>query len=251
MRTPHLHAAFVAGLVVAMAGFAQAGDFQVAPTHLELAKRGTATELSITNRGKTASRFEAKVFAWRQDEQGVMQLDPTTDVVVYPTLFTIEAGSTRAIRIATSTLPGAAEKTYRIFVEELPPRQLAAAPATIAVRARIGVPIYLAPTKSTTSGAITGEIAAGALHFAVENHGTVHVKVGTVRVVGTDRAGKTVFDRTQPSWYLLAGGTRRHELVLDRGTCRSIDRILIESATDRGTWATTLAMPAGGCSSAP
>jgi fimbrial chaperone protein len=251
MRTPHLHAALVAMLVVAMAGFAHAGDFQVAPTHLDLAKRGTATELSITNRGKTASRFEAKVFTWQQDEQGVMQLSPTTDVVVYPTLFTIEAGSTRAIRIATSALPGAAEKTYRIFVEELPPRQLTTAPTTIAVRARIGVTIYVAPTKSTTSGAITGEITASALHFAIANSGSVHVKVASVRVVGTDRAGKIVLDRTQPSWYLLAGGTRRHEILIDRDSCRSIANVMIESATDRGTWRTNLAMPSDGCSSVP
>ncbi len=254
MRALHHHAALVALLVLGTAGQVFAGDFQVEPTHLELARRGAATELTISNRGAVAIRFEAKVFVWHQDELGAMQLEPTTDVVVYPTLFAIEPGAARSIRIASSAPPGAVERTYRIFVEELPARvskPAGGAPATIAVRARIGVPIYVAPIKSIVSGAIVGEVGSGGVRIAVENHGAVHVKVATVRVIGTDRAGKTVVDLTQPSWYVLAGGVRRHDLVLDRASCRSIAQLAFEAVTDHGTWRSTVAMPGDACSARP
>jgi fimbrial chaperone protein len=241
-------------VVVVFARPALAGDFQVEPTRLDLARRGATTELAISNRGHAVARFEAKAYVWSQDEHGVMQLAATTDVVVYPTLFALDAGAKRSIRIAITAPPGATEQSYRVFVEELPPPRGHVAegkPATIAVLARIGVPVFLAPTKATVSGTIVGSASTGTVRFALENHGSVHVKVATVRVIGTDRAGHVVVDRTQASWYLLAGGKRDHELALDASTCGSIDHVVLEAITDRGSWHASFAMPAEGCKSLP
>ena len=249
----HLHVGLVALIVMAMAGTALAGDFQVEPTRLDLARRGAATELTISNRG-SAARFEAKAYVWTQDAAGLMQLVPTTDVIVYPRLFAIAAGAKRSIRIAVTAAPGPIEQTYRVFVEELPPphvQVVAGKPATIAVLARIGVPIFVAPGKPIVSGVIAGSVHDRTVHVTLENTGTVHVKVATVRVIGTDRSGHTVVDRAQSSWYLLAGETRDHELELEPTSCEAVERFTVEAVTDRGSWTGSFAMPAEGCKSAP
>ena len=234
-----------------MAGVASAGEFQVEPTRLDLARRGAATELTITNRGHAAARFEAKIFAWHQDAQGAMQLEPALDMVVYPTLFTVEPGAKRSIRIATSAAPAATERTFRVFVEELPGKATAAtagAPTTVAVLTRIGVPIFLAPTTAVVRGDVAGSIQPGALQLALANHGTVHVKVASVRVVGSDGSGNVLFDRSQAGWYVLAGESRAYTLPLDAHDCAGLDHVAIAATTDRGAWQTTLT---GGCLGAP
>lgn len=235
--------------LAASAKDAAAGEIQVEPTRLDLVNRGAATELTVTNRGSVATRFEAKVFAWAQDDQGTMQLAPTTDVVVYPTLFSLAPGGARAIRLATTTNASATERSYRVFVEELPPARAPVAEGgkvKIAVLTRVGVPIFVAATAPEFRGDVAATLHDGTVKLALANRGSVHVKVASVRVIGRDRDGATVVDQQQPSWYLLAGGTRTYTLDLT-ATCARIATLAVEAVTDHGTWQATVAKPPDGC----
>ncbi|MBA3451669.1 MAG: molecular chaperone [Deltaproteobacteria bacterium] len=237
--------------VVLSGGDAVAGNFQVQPTRLDLARRGATTELTVSNRGHLAARFEAKIFVWKQDEQGVMQLEPTKEIVVYPTLFTIEPGAKRSVRVAATSGPAAAERSYRIFVEELPmPRTTASRDAVtaVAVRTRIGVPIFVAPSRSELRGVVEGGVSAGVVRVKLHNQSTVHVKVTGLRIVAKDSDGSVVLDQQQSSWYVLAGGIRRHELTMPALACQRASRLFIEAVTSQGTWKTSIAMPNDGCS---
>ena len=49
-----------------------------------------------------------------------IELAPTQDVVFFPALLTLKPGEERRIRVGSTAAPGSIEKTYRIFVEELP-----------------------------------------------------------------------------------------------------------------------------------
>ncbi len=235
--------------VVLAGGDAVAGTFQVQPTRLDLARRGAPTELTISNRGRAAARFEATVFVWSEDEHGVMQLQPTKDLVVYPTLFTVAPGAQRAVRVATTVGPAASERSYRIFVEELPtPRGAGGSPATaVAVRTRMGVPIFVAPAKAELRGAVEATVRAGMLHVAIHNRGTVHAKVTSLRVIAKDAAGAVVFDQQQSGWYVLAGGRRRYALTLDASACLRASQLVIEAVSAGATWKTATAMPRDGC----
>ncbi|MEO7736289.1 MAG: fimbria/pilus periplasmic chaperone [Kofleriaceae bacterium] len=256
MRARNVHAtlAVLLAVLAATRGLARAGDFQVEPTRLDLVRQGVATELTITNRGHRAARFEVTVSAWAEDEQGGMRLAPAADLVVYPTLFAVEPGAKRSIRIATTAAPSALERPYRIFIEELPPRRGAGedgAPASVTVRTRVAVPIFLASTRAVVRGAITGTVDRGAARLTIENRGTVHVKIATVRAIGRDRAGTPLFDRSLPSWYVLASSSRTYPLALAAGECAALDQLSIEAMTDRGIWRATIAKPRDGCQDAP
>lgn len=239
--------------VVLSGGEAAAGNFQVQPTRLDLARRGAPTELTVSNRGHLAARFEAKVFLWKQDEHGAMQLEPTKEIVVYPTLFTIAPGAKRSVRVAATSGQAAAERSYRIFVEELPALRTTAqrdAVTAVAVRTRIGVPIFVAPSRAEIRGVVESGASAGVVRVKLHNQGTVHVKVTGLRVIAKDSEGNVVFDQQQSSWYVLAGGIRRYELTMPAGACQRTSRLFIEAVTDRATWRTSTAMPDDGCSEA-
>ena len=233
-----------------LAGDAIAGNFQVQPTRLDLARRGATTELTISNHGQIAARFEAKVFVWNQDDQGVMQLEPTKEIVVYPTLFSIPPGAERAVRVAATSGPTATERSYRIFVEELPPPRSASTsskPTAVAVRTRMGVPIFVAPSHAEVRGSVEATVSGGVVRVAIHNRGTVHAKMTALHVVAKDATGAVIFDQEQKGWYVLASGDRRYALALDASACPRVRQLLIEAPSDEATWKTTIVMPRDGC----
>ena len=57
-------------------------------------------------------------------------------------------GEQRNIRIGTAAPPGASEKTFRIFIEELPAPAAGSSgglPGQVTIRTRLGIPIFLGP----------------------------------------------------------------------------------------------------------
>lgn len=240
-------ATIVASIVVA-AGTAQAARFQVQPTQVALSGEHHTGSVTITNRSDRAVRFQVKAMAWDEAEDGAMKLVPSDDLVVYPTLFTVDAGASRSVRVAAAAAPAARETSYRIFVEELPPlrRSDDPTPARITMLTRMGIPVFLPPRAPRFDGVVTAELHGGNLGVRLLNRGTVHVRVASVRVIG-DRGGVVSFDRTQTGWYLLAGRARRYPLALSAADCARLGRVRVEVVTDHGTWRTTVAVAAGTC----
>jgi fimbrial chaperone protein len=244
--------AAIAVLVLAVAGTAHAARFQVQPTRVELAGEHHVGSVTITNRSDVAVRFQVTAMTWAEDEDGVTKLVPTDDLVVYPTLFTVDAGGSRGVRVASMALPGAREVPYRIFVQELPALRSAdaAGDGRITMLTRMGIPVFLPPDVSRVAGDVAADLAGDALTIRLRNRGSVHVRVATIRVVG-EGAGGVVFDRTQPGWYLLAGGARRYPLRFTADECRQVTALRVEVATDRGTWQTARQVAPGCRTTAP
>jgi fimbrial chaperone protein len=80
---------------------AGAGGLQVSPTRAFLTAKAKTSAIEISNDGTTTSRLQATAYRWTQSASGEVVLKPTSDIVVYPSLFSIEPGSERNIRIGT------------------------------------------------------------------------------------------------------------------------------------------------------
>lgn len=245
---------FLLGLAVGQTEFLFSGAFRVTPVQVRLSSSSASTLLTLTNEGTETSRFQISVFTWAQDVDGKMQLQPTEDIVFFPSLLTLEAGEERKVRLGTTVPFESVEKTYRIFFEELPPLEKDSTPATqIRVLTRMGVPIFLRPEKSQPQAKINmASVHDRKLSFQVANEGNVHFRTASVRVIGMDALGATVFDQQREGWYVLAGTQRAYDLELPEDRCGQIERLVVRAETDLQeipVVETRMAMPAGGCRS--
>ena len=223
------------GLAFGPAQTAEAAAFRVTPIRVDFDGRTQSALLTLINESDEQIRFQISAFSWRQDAQGEMKLDPTQDVVFFPALLTLNAREQRKVRIGRSTAPGTAEKTYRVFFEELPAMETKDKPKGTGVKilTKMGIPVFVAPDKSQPAGDVTNVAwSAGKVSFDVRNTGNVSFVARAVRVRGLDAGGSEVLNKQKEGWYVLGGDTRHYDLELTAEECRKIRKIVIEAETD-------------------
>jgi fimbrial chaperone protein len=226
--------AIVLGLAI-QAGNVSASAFRVTPIRVTFERGGSSSLLTLINESQDSLRFQISAFEWSQDPTGSMKLEPTKEILFFPALLTLEAGGERKVRVSAKSNPGAVEKSYRIFFEELPPLAGSDADqgAQVRILTRMGVPIFLSPTNVVEKGAIVnGRVASGKLQFGIRNEGTVRFSVHGVNVRGTDASGAVVFEQKLDGWYVLAGTDRLYEVALPADVCSRVKAITIEAPTD-------------------
>ena len=142
----HLIPAVVVALLLAPHA-AIASNFTVTPTEVNLSASATSALVTLRNGSKLPLRFEVTLVSWSEDEHGKMTLNPSSDVTFFPKLVELAAGASRNIRIGINA--GTArdvEQSFRLFVEELPDQSAPAANA-VALRTKIGIPVFVRPAK--------------------------------------------------------------------------------------------------------
>jgi fimbrial chaperone protein len=228
---------------------AEAARFTINPTRLMLSARSTSALLTIQNDGPTPIRLQVTTHAWAQSPAGQMELGSTEDVVVFPTLLTLQPGERRKVRVAVMAAPGDVERTYRVFLEELPP---VASPGSqgVAVQmlTRVGIPVFLQPAK-VTNRAVLGPATfeGGELKFRVDNVGTTHFVPDAIHVQGLSATGETVVDKSVDGWYILAGDQREYDLQLGSADCGRVRSVLLQVRVGDIALERRLNTPAGTC----
>ena len=113
-----------------------------------------------------------------------MVLAATEDIILFPSLLTLDAGETRKVRLGTTVPRSGTEKSYRAFVEELPPQQTdAVTGGHIRVLTRLSIPVFLQPAQSVLRGEIADLTVRGATaSFEIRNLGNVHFSRTCVHV---------------------------------------------------------------------
>jgi fimbrial chaperone protein len=224
-----------------------AATFTVDPTQISLTGRTGSVLLTLRNESQEPLRFQLSVFAWNQSPSGEMKLDPTEDIVFFPAILTLQPAETRRVRVGSVTSPESLEKTYRIFVEELPPPD----PGSTGVRVltKMGIPIFIRPAKPQATAVLqeVGQID-GRIHFTLANTGTVHFVPQSVTVEGFDGTTQT-FSQEMSSWYVLAGGRREFELAVPDAACKHITSLAIVVDLGSAKLQERLQTPRGTCSS--
>jgi fimbrial chaperone protein len=206
-----------------------ASSFAVNPTQIFLTSKTTSAILTLRNESDEALRFQLTVFAWEQSARGEMKLQPTSDIVFFPTLLTLGPKESRNVRVGAATAFAAVEKSYRIFVEELPPQVAQPGQSAVRVLTKMGVPIFLQPTRTQAQAGLRDlMVRDGVFTFNVLNTGNVHFVPEAVRVQGTNHAGEVMLDKRLDGWYILAGGVRAYEVKLPPAECSALDALSID-----------------------
>ena len=228
------------------AGTASAATFTVDPTQIFLSGRTGSVLLTLRNESAETLSFQLSVFTWTQSASGQMQLEPTEDIVFFPSLLTLKPTEMRRVRVGNATVLDLREKTYRIFVEELPP--VDKVQEGVRVLTKLGIPIFLRPAKEVASATLN-ELRQqdGTLRFTLTNVGTVHVVPQSIKVRGL-AGSNTAFERELEGWYVLAGGRREFEMVFPKTECAQVTSIIVDVQFGSGKLQERLQTPNGACS---
>jgi fimbrial chaperone protein len=208
---------------------ASASNFTVTPTEVNLSASATSALVTLRNVSKAPLRFEVTVVSWSEDEHGKMTLTASADVTFFPKLVELAPGMSRNLRIGINA--GAArevEQAFRLFIEELPDQSAPAANA-VALRTKVGIPVFVRPAKPARSAEIEGvSVVNGKVLARVRNTGNLHVSVDAVSVTGAGASAGPSFTRQGPGWYVLPGATRIFEVPMTAAECKSTTSVAVE-----------------------
>ena len=240
-------------LALSRAEAVSASTFRVSPVQVTLSSTTPSALLTVGNDGDEPLRFQVSAFTWDQDNKGRMRLTPTQDIVFFPMMLTVDGHDQRRIRVGSTLAAGANEKTYRIFIEELPPLSASAADAgkyQIKVLTKFGIPVFVQPLRPTTEPTVEFRgVSDDNLHIAIRNLGNTHLMLQTVHLHGIGADGAGLIDRESEGWYVLAGGERDYDQPLSASECASLKSLAVDAETDKGPIAGRIDVPASTCDS--
>ena len=245
-NSPFIRWALVLALLAAAP--ASASNFTVSPTELNLSAGATSTLVTLRNQDKKPLRFEISVFTWSEDERGQMSLTPSTDVTFFPKLIELAPGASRNERVGISAkVPRDTEVAFRLFVEELPDQSAPQANA-VAIRTKIGIPVFVRPGKPTRSAQVERvTIEGGKILTRVRNTGNLHISVDSIAANGTTAAKAPSFSKTGTGWYVLPGATRIFEIPLSATECAATTAVAVEVFGHDTSIKGSATVPPGAC----
>ena len=125
--------------------------------------------------------------------------------------------------MAVTAPPGELERTYRVFLEELPAAAQAGVQTTgVQMLTRVGIPVFLqARVPTMRAGLSEIGLSQGVLHFQVDNLGNTHFVPDGIHVRGLSASGEAVVDKTTDGWYILGHGARRYRAADSLGGLRA------------------------------
>lgn len=232
----HIFMPLLLFILLSLPAVSSAGTLKVSPTSVTLEPKVKTELLYVINTDENEKiniQLEGK--SWGQDEKGNDVYSDTKDVVFFPKILTIAPSEKATIRIGYRGEWPKKEKTYRVYIVELPVEK----PGTRSLRMalRIGIPMFTKPaTVSKESFPVIEEagLAESVVGVKIRNKGDRHFVVDKVKAIGYDEAGKEVFSKDSPGWYVLAGSIRSLPIAtLNTDECSKTSNIKV-SATVEG-----------------
>jgi len=226
---------------------AMGSSMKVVPTRVSFDDRSETAVLTLTNEGKDKITVQLDAKSWDQDEQGADRYSETRDIVFFPKILEVEPATERIIRIGyQGEFTPASERTYRIFLQELPvtkPGEM-----TLKFAITFSIPIFIQPSMEHSDVAIE-EVSQelGQLHVKVRNGGNTHVVVNGITLKGLDAVGQEVFLSEMRGWYLLSNKSKTYELQIPEDGCSQAAEIEVEVQAGSDTVATLVDADAGQC----
>ncbi len=231
--------------VLVLPALASAGAFMVTPTQVYISSANKTATVKVTNQGSEEVGLQLSAVEWGMDEAGANTFTPVKEIAFFPKITRVGPGQERTIRVGFMGEHAAVEKTYRIFIQEIP-----SAPdkMSLKVAIRLSVPVFIVPAEPAYAAEITAvSVKDGALHLSLENSGNMHVVVRNIKAEGKDSSGASMFTTEQGGWYVLPGMVRTYVVDLPADGCAGSKNIKITMNVDAAVLTRELPVDAAGC----
>jgi len=203
------------------------------PIRIDLDARNKTGSVKVINEGDTLLRFQLKASRWSQDDTGTDFYEETQDLVFFPRILSIPPGEERMVRAGYKIPATDAEKTYRLFIEQIPEKSPTSA-AQVSILIRFGVPIFSAPLKPLAQGKIEDiKIEDNNLKFNLINSGNTNLQIHSIAAKGFNAEETESFTESIKGWYLLNRHNRRHSIPLPSNICSQTRKIDISVQADK------------------
>jgi fimbrial chaperone protein len=212
-----------------------AADFSVNPVNVFFDAAQKATILTVKNQSEDKLTLQLTAYAWSQDDEGNDVYTPSDDVIIFPKILSFEGADERIIRIGINAPPGRTEKTFRVYLEEIPGEWKSPTRGTeLRTIMKVGVPVFFEPVTSVVKGTIAhAAFSKGTLSFFVENSGNIHFIIKSIHIHGLNKAGESLFKTELGGWYLLEGRSRKFTTSIQENICSTLDYVIVDVFTDR------------------
>jgi fimbrial chaperone protein len=207
---------------VGIATPAWAGSFEIDPVRLSLAPSERSEDFTVTNKTASDITFSVRTYVWSQSPTDELHLDDTDDVLAFPETFTVPAHSVQRVRVGLATPATGAERTYRLYISQLPNAPTASRGLHLAIVTRVGIPLFASPLASESEA---NPVIANAVQsrssavVSLRNEGTIHLNPSdlTLTLVAADKS--IVWKRSVPVWYVLAHSERALTVPIPESAC--------------------------------
>jgi fimbrial chaperone protein len=206
---PALRAAFAACLLALACAGAGAANLQISPVSITLKAGQSAASITLQNQGEAPVYGQVRAYAWSQRD-GEDVLVETADLVASPPIIEIAARSAQTIRLILKVAaPSAAERTFRLLIDEVPRGDNPE--SGVDIRLRYSVPVFVAAAgEPAPTLAWRVYRQGGDWMLRVANTGTMHAQLGATKL---RNAAGTEFDISKGLLgYVLAGQERAWKL---------------------------------------
>lgn len=233
-----LHARVLATVFLCCGLFAPpaGGEFVVSPVRLDLGPTSRSGAIKVRNDGKDKIGFQLEAMEWRQDAAGKDQYVPTQELVFFPKIMSVEPGDEGVIRVGARTPLVETEKTYRLFIQELPGTVKKSENSTAQVNflIRFGAPVFVGPMKPQDGLTLENVgMLKGAVSLSARNGGNRHQIIQGIHLKGADAAGKELYALTLSDRYLLAGTSKAFSAEVPAAQCALLASLTVEVKTDK------------------
>lgn len=219
------------GLLFSIVSQAYSSEWRVTPIRLDFDKGSKSGVITVKNDSSEKVHLQIKAAEWIQDIEGKDKYSETSDLVYFPKIMILEKNEEKVLRTGIKTSTVDKEKTYRLFIEEIPQPRTAEG-AVVAVAIRFGVPIFIKPEKEDPRGEIEQiDISKGVFKAVVKNTGNVHLMINSITIKGTNKEGNEVYAKDLSGWYLLNGSSRTYSTDIPQDKCKEIEKVSIEVTT--------------------
>lgn len=208
-----------------------AGLFSISPIRLDLDRQNKTDSITVSNdEAERKIEMQAKLVEWTQDAKGNDIYVESNDLVFFPRIFSIDKQDQRIVRVGLKVPATATEKSYRLFIEELPPPpEPGKQGAQILFVLRFGVPVFVRPDKEQFAGSIEAlEAAPAAATVIIRNSGNQNFQIQSLKV--KSGAG---YEKEIVGGYVLAGATKHVTAQFPPELCRKLGKVQIIMQTDR------------------